>query len=65
MLKLIKKISEQKRKDKITPSHVLFIELVQASGKPTKAVRSELNTLYAQNKIEVGETINDLFIKLK
>lgn len=44
---------------KVEPNYVMLTELSNAIGKSTKAI---LNTLYFDNEIKVGNTLNDKYI---
>lgn len=55
-------IVEVKRADNKVPLHCLYSEL---QAEIVKRLNSELNQLFRDGEIEVGETINDKWIKLK
>ena len=53
LIELIKKLQNEKERDKIHPTHVMFRELLAAVNKE---VRNELNSLYRDGKIDLVET---------
>lgn len=55
-------IVEVKRAENKDPLHCLYSEL---QSEIVKRLKSELNQLFRDGEIEVGETINDKWIKLK
>lgn len=55
-------IVEVKREKNKTPLHCLYSEL---QSEIVKRLNSELNQLFRDGEIEVGETLNDKWIKLK
>lgn len=67
ILEIIKELEEEKRQNKITPSHALFIPLRNRAlqlGMSNDSIANQLNDLYKQGKIKVGKTINDKFITI-
>lgn len=67
ILEIIKELEEEKRQNKITPSHALFIPLRNRAlqlGISNDSIANQLNDLYKQGKIKVGKTINDKFITI-
>jgi DNA-directed RNA polymerase delta subunit len=64
LTEIIINIENEKKGRNIFPFHALFREVVKESGLETKEVRRQLNILYKQGKIKVGETINDKYITL-
>ena len=69
MLKnIIIKIIAEKKARNIEPTHALFKEVYyrgQNMGLSAISIKSGLNELFISGKIEVGETINDKYIKIK
>lgn len=66
ILKIIKHIEEDKISRKVVPSHAILLEVLKEANKQgidRDTVLSELNTLWKQNKIKAGHTINDQYIK--
>lgn len=61
IIQILKKIEEQKQKKKIIPSNVLYNELMD---EVNHQVRVELNNLFLEKKIKIGETLNDRYIKI-
>lgn len=65
LLELIKQMEDEKKQNKISPSHALFIPLKNMAlelGMSNDQITDQLNELYKQGKIKVGKTINDKFI---
>lgn len=62
ILSKVKDLIDKKVEDKTSPYHCSFIELYHAIEKDLK---KELNALYKENAIEVGETLNSKYIKIK
>lgn len=62
MLKLIHRLQEKRRKDKITPDHVPEVEIMNAV---LESARSELNDLYKSDKIGVVKTLNSKAVYVK
>ena len=69
MLKnIILEIIADKKKRNIEPTHALFKEvysIAKSKGLSVTEVRNGLNELYLAGEIEVGDTLNDKWIKLK
>ncbi|MDH6304631.1 hypothetical protein M2459_001367 [Parabacteroides sp. PF5-5] len=59
---IINQIEEDKKKRKIHPTHATLLEISRLCEDID--VKSELNRLYLEGKIEVGNTINGKFVKL-
>lgn len=57
----LRKLINSKKSKNIVPEHILFTEL---HNDIMQQVKDELNTMFAEGKIQVGETLNDKFIKL-
>ena len=50
------------------PKHILFMDFVRGAineGYEKSEVKKFCNKLHLENKIEIGDTINDKWIKLK
>lgn len=62
MLKLIHRLQEKRRKDKITPDHVPEVEIMNAV---LESARSEMNDLYKSDKIGVVKTLNSKAVYVK
>lgn len=60
---IINQIEEDKKSKNIFPTHALFREIVHIHGNSDE-VRNELNKLYIEKKIIIGNTINDRYIIL-
>ena len=69
MLKnIILEITADKKTRNIEPTHALFKEVYSiaiSKGLSVADVRNGLNELYLAGEIEVGDTLNDKWIKLK
>ena len=69
MLKnIISEITADKKARNIEPTHALFKEaysIAKSKGLSIKDVKNGLNELYVAGEIEVGDTLNDKWIKLK
>ena len=69
MLKnIISEITADKKAMNIEPTHALFKEvysIAKSKGLSIEDVRNGLNELYLAGEIEVGDTLNDKWIKLK
>ena len=68
ILKIINQISTEKKARNIEPTHALFKEVFDRAtieGIAADEIRNGLNELFIAGKIEVGETINDKYIKIK
>ena len=59
LLDQLKQITSEKRSKGIFPTHIMITEI-----EMTKEVRTELNRLYKEGKIRIGETINSHFIEV-
>lgn len=57
LLQLVRDIQDRKREGHISPTHSLKQEVFTE-------VANALNNLYLAGKIEVGDTINDKYIKV-
>ena len=68
MLKnIISEITADKKSRNIEPTHALFKEVFERAtieGISADDIRKGLNELYINGKIEVGETINDKWIRV-
>ena len=65
---IINRIEQAKIANSIFPFHALLQDLIsdgQRRGVSNKQTREDLNNLYRQGKITVGDTINDKYIHLK
>lgn len=63
---MLNKLEENKR-NKIAPSHVLFIPLLSEFiklGITREELSAKLNNLYKDGKIKVGRTINNKHISV-
>ena len=69
MLKnIILKIIAEKKARNIEPAHALFRDVFDRAtieGIAADEIRNGLNELYLAGEIEVGETLNDKYIKIK
>jgi hypothetical protein len=69
MLKnIILEITTDKKARNIEPTHALFKEVYAkaiSKGVSVADVRNGLNELYLAGEIEVGDTLNDKYIKIK
>ena len=69
MLKdIILEITAEKKARHIEPTHAIFKEVVDRAkikGIAVDEVRKGLNELYFAGEIEVGEMLNDKWIKIK
>ena len=69
MLKnIISEITADKKKRKIEPTHALFKEVFDRAtieGIAADEIKKGLNELFINGKIEVGDTLNDKYIKIK
>jgi hypothetical protein len=69
MLKnIILEITTDKKARNIEPTHALFKEVYAkaiSKGVSVADVRNGLNELYLSGEIEVGDTLNDKYIKIK
>ena len=69
MLKnIILEITADKKARNIEPTHALFKEvysIAKGKGLSVEDVKNGLNELYLAGEIEVGDTLNDKWIKLK
>ena len=69
MLKnIILKVISDKKQSNIEPTHALFKEVFDRAtieGIAADEIRKGLNELFINGEIEVGETINDKYIKIK
>lgn len=61
------KILQQKKTDlRIYPDHILLTDLLRMYNQAEKIlIKQHLNKLFKEGKVEVGETINDKWIKIK
>ena len=69
MLKnIILEITADKKARNIEPTHALYKEVYAiaiSKGLSVEEVRNGLNELYLAGEIEVGDTLNDKYIKIK
>ena len=69
MLKnIILEITADKKARNIEPTHAMFKEVYSiaiSKGLSLADMRNGLNELYLAGEIEVGDTLNDKYIKLK
>ena len=69
MLKnIILEITADKKARNIEPTHATFKEVYSiaiSKGLSVTDVRNGLNELYLAGEIEVGDTLNDKYIKIK
>ena len=67
ILKIINQISSEKKARNIEPTHALFKEVFDRAtieGIAANEIRNELNELYLYGEIEVGDTLNDKWIRI-
>ena len=64
IIEIINQIESDKQERKIHPTHATFLEIVRIHGNRDE-VSKELNKLYLEDKIKIGNTINDKYILLK
>ena len=68
MLKnIILEIIADKKQRNIEPTHALFKEVFDRAtieGIAANEIRNELNELYLYGEIEVGDTLNDKWIRI-
>ena len=64
IIEIINQIESDKDSRNIVPNYATFPEIVKIYGN-RDYIRNELNRLYVEGKIIIGETINDKYIKLK
>ena len=69
MLKnIILKIIAEKKARNIEPAHALFRDVfdrAKIEGIASDDIRKGLNELFINGEIEVGDTLNDKYIKIK
>jgi hypothetical protein len=69
MLKnIILEITSDKKARNIEPTHATYKEvysICQKQGFSATSIKSGLNELYLAGEIEVGDTLNDKYIKIK
>ena len=66
--KIILEITADKKARNIEPTHATFKEVYSiaiSKGLSVTDVRNGLNELYLAGEIEVGDTLNDKYIKIK
>jgi hypothetical protein len=68
MLKnIISEITADKKSRNIEPTHAMFKEVYSiavSKGLSNADIRNGLNELYLAGEIEVGDTLNDKYIKI-
>ena len=67
ILKIINQISSEKKASNIEPTHALFKEVFDRAtieGIAADEIRKGLNELFINCDIEVGDTINDKWIRI-
>ena len=67
IFKIINQISSEKKARNIEPTHALFKEVFDRAtieGIAANEIRNELNELYLYGEIEVGDTLNDKWIRI-
>ena len=68
LLTIIKQISTEKEARNIEPTHALFKDVFDRAtieGIAAEDIRNGLNGLFINGEIEVGDTLNDKWIKKK
>ena len=68
IFKIINQISSEKKASNIEPTHALYKDVFDRAtieGIAADEIRKGLNELFINGEIEVGETINDKYIKIK
>ena len=68
LYKIINQISSEKKARDIEPTHALFKDVFDRAtieGIAADEIIKGLNELFINGEIEVGETINDKYIKIK
>lgn len=65
LLELIRTMEKEHNDSGRAPSHVLFRDLVGRAAVDEGTLRKQLNALYRQKLIQVGDTINDKYIHAK
>ena len=68
ILKIINQISSEKKASNIEPTHALFKDVFDRAtikGIAADEIRNGLNELFINGEIEVGDTLNDKYIKIK
>lgn len=63
IIEIINQIEEDKKRRRIEPTHAMFLEIVRIHGNMDE-VKKELNKLYLEKKIKIGETIKDKYITI-
>ena len=67
ILEIINQISNEKKARTIEPTHALFKEVFDRAtieGIAADEVRNGLNELFINGEIEVGDTLNDKWIRI-
>jgi len=67
ILKIINQISSEKKARNIEPTHALFKEVFDRAtieGIAADEIRNGLNELFITGEIEVGDTLNDKWIRI-
>ena len=67
ILKIINQISSEKKARNIEPTHALFKEVFDRAtieGIAADEIRNGLNEFFIAGEIEVGDTLNDKWIKI-
>ena len=67
ILEIINQISNEKKARNIEPTHALFKEVFDRAtieGIAADEVRNGLNELFINGEIEVGDTLNDKWIRI-
>lgn len=62
IVKIISEIQEENRIKNIVPDHALWS---QVRNELLKDIKTILNELISEGKLELGNTINDKYLKLK
>ena len=67
IFKIINQISSEKKARNIEPTHALFKEVFDRAtieGIAADEIRKGLNELFINGEIEVGDTLNDKWIRV-
>ena len=67
IFKIINQISNEKKARNIEPTHALFKDVFDRAtieGIAADEIRNGLNELYLAGEIEVGDTLNDKWIRI-
>ena len=63
IIEIINQIEEDKKQRNVFPTHACFLEILMIHGNRDE-LKKELNRLYVNKEIKIGNTVNDKYVEL-